>query len=230
MNVKCRQKGFTLIELLIASAIIMSIVSMVYGTYFVVSKSTQNTKARIELFEQGCDAIELMGGQIRCSYINAEKIEELKNRPPSQESKSSGPDYFTSRPTVGSSEILHLVTTKGLDNSEGLFEVTYRLERDNRLYFKQKRFTGDNKDGGEFGWQAVLENIESINLEFYEDGVWLKEWSFNEKQKLPKAVKIEIVVENEMKQEHTFSTVAYVCSNLNDDKKQTKESIVAKGI
>jgi hypothetical protein len=203
---------------------------MVYGTYFVVSKSTRNTKARMELFEQGCDALDLMAGQIRSCYINAERIEELKNRPPSQELKSSGPDYFTSRPTAGSSEILHLVTTRGFDNSEGLFEVTYRLERDKKLYFKQKMFTGDNKEGGKLGWQAVLEHIESINLEFYEDGGWLKEWSFNEKQKLPKAVKIEIVVENEMKQEHTFSTVAYVCSNLNDDKKQTRESIVAKGI
>ena len=62
------KNGFTLVEILVAMAIIVVIVSLVYGSYFATSKSTQAYKSRIALFQQGRKVLRQMARQIRCSY------------------------------------------------------------------------------------------------------------------------------------------------------------------
>jgi len=74
MSSSSGKSGFTLVEILVAMAIIVTIVSMVYGSYFATSKSTQAYKSKITLSQQGRKVLEQMARQIRCSYaIKADK-------------------------------------------------------------------------------------------------------------------------------------------------------------
>ncbi|MHC4632893.1 MAG: PulJ/GspJ family protein, partial [Planctomycetota bacterium] len=69
------KRGFTLVEILVAMAIIVTIVSMVYGSYFATSKSAETCKAKMALSQQVRKVLQQMARQIRCSY--ADKAEEL---------------------------------------------------------------------------------------------------------------------------------------------------------
>ena len=63
--------GFTLLEALVAMAIVVSIVSMVYGSYFATSKSADVYKARMTTSESAGGVLQQMARQIRCSYARA---------------------------------------------------------------------------------------------------------------------------------------------------------------
>ncbi|MHC4244281.1 MAG: PulJ/GspJ family protein, partial [Planctomycetota bacterium] len=67
--------GFTLIEILVAVTIIVTIVSMVYGSYFATAKSTDAYQARMTTSGQTRKVLDRMARQIRCSYIG-EAIED----------------------------------------------------------------------------------------------------------------------------------------------------------
>jgi prepilin-type N-terminal cleavage/methylation domain-containing protein len=58
MNNKSNKNGFTLLEILVAMAIIVLIVSMVYGSYFATSKSAQACNTRIANSQQGRKLLE----------------------------------------------------------------------------------------------------------------------------------------------------------------------------
>jgi type II secretory pathway component PulJ len=63
-----------LVEVLVAAAIIVTIVSMVYGSYFATAKSTEAYKAKMTLSGQTRKVLGQMARQIRCSYVG--KTEE----------------------------------------------------------------------------------------------------------------------------------------------------------
>ncbi len=80
MNNSPGKNGFTLVELLVALAIIVTIVTMVYGSYFATSKSAQVCNAGIAVLQQGRKVLEQMAQQIRCSYADANRVSANKRQ------------------------------------------------------------------------------------------------------------------------------------------------------
>ncbi len=229
--------GFTLLEILVAMAIIVTIVSIVYGSYFATSKSTQVCKARMTLYQQGQNVLEQMARQIRCSYSGTGEKHTYSVTSISQPEKKIPENevnyYFEGNSDEPTGEILHLVTTNGILGeqklADGLFEVIYKFDKSTGvLFFSQARFIGAPKNIMEKrNWRPIARNIKCIELSFFDGQQWLNKWIFRDRMKLPSAVKIEISCENENYQQCHCSTVAYVCCQMNQSKGTQSETLVS---
>jgi prepilin-type N-terminal cleavage/methylation domain-containing protein len=229
MNGKTGKDGFTLVEILVAMGIIVTIVSMVYGSYFATSKSTQAYKTKIALFQQGRKVLEQMARQIRCSYASTVGEHTYTARSISQSKRAISENvisYFNGNLDHPTGEILHLVTKKafygGQEPISGLFEVTYKFDKSTgTLFFSQERFVGTSKNVVERGsWRPIIGSVKYVELEFFDGRQWLHSWDFREKGKLPSAVKMNITFEDENYQQYHYGTVAYICCRMNQDKKE----------
>jgi len=227
--------GFTLVEILVAMAIIVTIVSMVYGSYFATSKSTQAYKSRIILSQEGRKVLEQMTRQIRCSYANKAKKNTYQTSIPQQEKADPVGEinYFNGNSDEPSGEILHLVTTSGFfvgqGPSDGLFEVTYKFDKSKGLLFSsQRRFAPTIKSAAQKNkWQPIAEDIEFLNLSFFDGQQWQNKWDFKDKRELPCAVKINITWEDESQRQYQYGTIAYIYCRKNQSKETRTGALVS---
>ena len=205
MTTRHKQNGFTLIEILIATAMILTVLSCIYGSYFTISRSTQVTRAKLKLSQQSLNVMTQLTRQIRCCYAETVTDTDQKNI-----------DLFSGSTANPGKEILHLITTNSFgasqDSTQGLFDVTYRFDkRTGKLYLSRQRFTGANKDYTEKKqWTPIAENVHSLELNFFDGTQWLNKWSFKEMKKLPKAVKIDITFTDKADRTYQRSTVAQI--------------------
>lgn len=234
VNSKSVKKGFTLIEILVAAAIIVTIVSMVYGSYFATSKSAQACKRRIATSQEGRELLGRMARQIRCSYASSFK----KSTPPAGKGSlkkdvtlENTISYFNGTSGEMGGEILYLVTTNSIleEKTPGLFEVTYKFDKNtSTLFLCQERFIDAPESVIEKKkWQTLAENIESIELEFSDGRHWLPAWDFTEKKALPNAVKINITCQDENQRQYRYGTTAYIFCRKNQGKKITSETLLS---
>jgi prepilin-type N-terminal cleavage/methylation domain-containing protein len=218
MNKKLRQHGFTLVELLVAVALIATVLAMVYGSYIATTRSAQACKSRIALSEQGRKTLEQIARHVRCSYAGsvcdrAEDVEAGSDQ--TQTEPGDRVNYFNGDTDAPDGEVLHLVTTCGLSGekraTDGLFEVVYRFDkRTSELALSLVRFVAASRKAERRDWRVIADEIESIDLAFFDGEQWLGRWDFEDKKELPRAVRIEISGENESFQRYDYSTVAYV--------------------
>ena len=225
MNTRYRKSGFTLIEILVASAIILSILSFVYGTYFAISKSSQAAGDRLKLSQQALNVLNQFARQIRCSYADTVSVPPRTTKPSSERKMKKAyksPDYFSGDTNSPSEEILRLVTTNKYtmtqNPEQGLFEVIYRFDkRKGLLYLSQERFVATTKNKNKKRiWLEIAENIQSVDLAFFDGQQWLNKWTFKKKQELPNAVKINITFRDRNGRIYGYSTVAgiYCCKDV----------------
>ncbi len=234
MNSKSVKKGFTLIEILVAVAIIATIISMVYGSYFATSKSAQVCRKKIAMSQQGRILLGQMAQQIRCSYASSFKTSTtraVKGSLKNEEIQENIINYFDGNSGEMGGEILNFVTTYSIaeEKRPGLLKVTYKFDkRTGTLLFSQERFV-DASDSllGKKNWQPLAENIESIELAFSDGTQWLNTWNFKEKKELPYAVKIDITCQDENYQQYRYGTTAYICCRKKQGKKTTSAGLVS---
>jgi len=226
--------AFTLVEVLVAAAIIVTIVSMVYGSYFATAKSTDVYKAKITLSGQTRKVLGQMARQIRCSYLG-----KTQERSDSAGAISQGKReitekpiiYFNCEPDAPGGEILHLVTTNGLFCQEGqengLFDVTYKFDKDSgTLSLSQRRFISTPENLVEKrNWRPLLRNVECIELDFFDGQQWLPKWDFKQKKKLPYAVRIGITSKDKNYRQCHYGTIAHVGCSGNQSRETLSETL-----
>ena len=217
MNGRAVKGGFTLVEILVAIAIIVAIVSMVYGSYLAASRSAEVCKAKMALSKDAQRALQQMARQIRCAYAGpSESVSQRENK----ESESM-PNYFSGNSDDRRGEILHLVTTNAIFKdggvSDGLFEVTYQFDQSKGLLsISQQRFTGTSKNiSSNSTWQPLAGNIESVQLQFFDGKRWLNKWDFRDQTALPRAVKINFIFQDENYRQCNYTAIAYICCQRN---------------
>jgi len=222
MSDKWRSNGFTLVEILIALALIATILLMVYGSYFATSRSARVCQARISMGHQGRTTLDQMARHIRCAYAGTARDEDFGKSATRQKRivHEDGMYYFTGNRNASKGEILHFVMTNGYAEAgekpaEGLFEVTYKLDkREDTLFLNQRRFVGKTKKAPKKDWRPIAENIEYLDLEFFDGQEWLRRWDFEDKKKLPSAVRIEMGCRDGDNRRYDYRTVARIsCRN-----------------
>jgi type II secretion system protein J len=236
VNSRSGKTGFTLVEILIAVAIIAAIIAMVYGSYFAASKSARACRIRIAISRQSRTLLEQMARQIRCCYAGSVKESKYSDGKVPQQKKTtpeSIKSYFNGDSGEMGGEILHLVTTSGISEGQaaedGLFEVVYKFDKNSgSLLFSRERFVDiADRSIEKRNWQQLGENIESIELAFFNGQQWLQSWDFKEKRELPLAVKINITCEDENYRQYCYGTTAHVCCRKSEGKKSIQETLVS---
>jgi prepilin-type N-terminal cleavage/methylation domain-containing protein len=244
MNGNCDKAGFTLVELLVAFAIILAIVTMVYGSYFATSESAQVYKSRLAIYEQVRKVLDGMSQQVRCLYADTSGVTA---RNPTDEPKDVI-RYFEGNTDAMNGEILHFVTTHGIfcgqQEANGLFDVIYRFDRRaGTLYLSQTSFiNGATKriekrnPSTPLGmvslsnhWRPLAENVRDVELAFFDGKQWVSEWDFKQKRKVPRAVKVSITCEDENQRQYSCSTIADVCCWNNRNSDGPSEALAAVG-
>jgi len=226
MRHRSSRTGFTLIEILVAMTIIVSIVSMVYGSYFATSKSAEAYKTRMTLSQDVRDVLQQMARQIRCSYAVRPKSPASGGKPILPKTKGileSPVNYFKGGWNAPAGEILQLVTTSRLslaqERADGLLDVAYNFDPSTgTLFVSQRRFVQTPKALVENrNWSTLIESVGHIELTFFDGGQWLGEWDFTKKKQLPGAVRISITCEDENRRQCSYSTIAHISSRKNRD-------------
>ncbi|MFC1634998.1 type II secretion system protein GspJ [Planctomycetota bacterium] len=216
------KSGFTLVEILIALALIATILSMVYGSYFATSRSARVCQARIAMCNQGQMTLDQIARQIRCAYASLAKDADLGKSGAQQKRivRKDSMNYFTGSRNASNDEILRFVTTNGFAEAKekpvkGLFVMTYRFDRRaGTLFLSQRRFIGTTKKAQKRDWMPIAKNIEYLELEFFDGMKWLRRWDFEDKKKLPSAVRMEIGCRDEDNRQCDYGTVAHIsCRN-----------------
>lgn len=229
MSNKFNKAGFTLIEILVATAIIVTIVSMVYGSYLATLKTTEAYNNQINESQKAQAVLNRMARQIRCSYMpeiqesTAEPtdfrgedfrlpIADFQLKKVNRKSQIENRKYFFYGDSDNSSgEILHFVTTNsGQKTTVGLFETVYKFDKVNStLFISQKRFINTLKNKAEKkDWKIMFENITEIELTFFDGQQWVRSWDFVKEKNLPKAVRINITCEDKNQRKIQYSTIA----------------------
>lgn len=225
MKDRPQKTGFTLVEVLVATAIIVTIVSMVYGSYFATSKSTQAYNAKMDCLHEARKAIAQMARQIRGSYAGA--VDTLPQPAGTMHQKVNAipentTNYFEGNQDNPSGEILHLITSNaispGQNSPQGLFDVIYRLDkRAGTLFLSQTRFVGVSKEAAQRkSWHQLAKGIRSLNLRFFDGRQWQNTWDFKENKKLPCAIRIKIDCEGRNHHQYHYETIAHICCGKND--------------
>ena len=222
MNYTRGKNGFTLVEILLALALIATILLMVYGSYFATSRSTRLCQARIAMCHQGQMTLDQMARQIRCAYAGIATEENLGESGTLQKRivRQENMNYFNGDRNASNGEILRFVTTNKFTDAKeksakSLFEATYRFDkRAGTLLLSQRRFIGATKKTPKRDWKLIAENIKHLDLEYFDGQKWLRRWDFEDKKKLPSAVRIEMGCRDEDNRRYNYSTVAHIsCRN-----------------
>jgi len=227
MTARAAKSGFTLLEILTAMAIIVTIVSMVYGSFFAVSQSAQAYKSRLAMSRKMHSTLMQMSRQIRCVYVPVKvQLRGEKQRSIHTFKSASTPagaideraaNYCFEGNTKGPGGcVLRFVTADetfgGQGTAGGLFEISYRFERRKGvLCAGYRRFIGNEKnDESDENSRMLLNNVEDVKLSFYDGQKWHKQWGLEHSRQPPRAVKIEIACTDENNRRYSCGTVAQV--------------------
>jgi len=221
MNQRPGQRAFTLIEMLVAMAVIVSILTMVYGSYVATARSADAATARIIAAQDARTALARIARQIRCAYARPPRpadAETKKARLKTNAILNRPVNYFKGRANVRAGRILRLTTTAPLENSraDGLFDVVYTYDRIARTLFASIGRSAQTDDAVPLqrDWRPLIENLDRIELAFFDGVRWLPEWDYDQAKTLPAAVSIAIHCRDRNDRPLTYTTVAHVqCRN-----------------
>lgn len=224
------QRGFTLIEMLIALAMITMIVSMVYGSYAATTRSMDLCTRRTASMERACLVLRLMAGQIRCAY--APPPDSNDTRPGTLQGDGNGMSralgdrqvaaqtqpatLFRGDSRHARGEILVFVTAgasgAGLDTPGTLACVIYRYDRATSTLTMSRRDLAEPAPGQPAVEDArlLLHNVTGVELAFHDGRTWLDTWDSGREKRLPRAVRITVVVADEASRQHRLMTAAPV--------------------
>jgi prepilin-type N-terminal cleavage/methylation domain-containing protein len=214
MSSKKTHNAFTLVEVLVAMALIVTIVSMVYGSYFAASRSTDAARATLTSEEQARELLTQIARQIRCCYVGKDVALDRPESASVVGANVTKPTcYFYGDAADPTGQILRFVTTQaasvGKVSPAGLFEVAYKFDRNNgMLLYGQRRFVGaSDKPPQHESFRPVAENADAVDLSFFDGESWVNRWRFEEQGGLPRAVRVEVILEdnNGRRREHMIT-------------------------
>jgi type II secretion system protein J len=188
-------RGFTLLEIVIAIGLSSFLLLTVYMAYFGINRSIDSASEGQDAIETGRLLMELIKQDLRGispnpKYQLISKIVESMEKEPDQR--------------------IDFVTTSYLGaNPMGLSEVGYFIYKteDNKKIFIRRESKEVKDDPREGGTTCELSRIvSSFKLSFYNGTDWVDEWDSKSAGKLPKQVKIAIIVTDEKGYQRKFVT------------------------
>jgi len=223
MNRNRDNTGFTLIEMLIAMAMIATIVSMVYGSYAATSQSLQRYDGQLRCSGRANLVLRLMARQIRGAYAPPADTSVPASNPanPTRPGKAQierPVPVFQGNAQDPRGRFLRFVTTAGLATGmnapRGLGRISYRYDAAaGTLAISSQPYMDQLAERDPTApWRNLLENVTALNIEFHDGRKWRQKWTDGQ-NKLPRAVRLRLVVLDERDRPYHLGTTVSLVSH-----------------
>lgn len=231
MNKSRNSTGFTLIEMLVATAMIATIVSMVYGSYAATSQSVARYDGLLKCSGRAHLVLRLMARQLRGAYAPAADANapahasdgSPANTQPDP-ARPSNVQLVTRVPVFHGDardprgQILSFVTTAGfgtgLNGPRALAVMSYRYDAPtSTLAINCQPYMGQSAGPSPSAtWQPVLRNVTAFDIEFHDGRQWRQKWRAD-RNGLPRAVRLRLVALDERDRPYHFGTTVPLLSH-----------------
>jgi hypothetical protein len=114
----------------------------------------------------------------------------------------------------------------------GLTLVGYRLDASGTVLLcgEQEYLVGDlDADEQEWEWHVVLENLQTVECEYFDGKKWLHEWNSHETRALPLAARISVVLESEGGRSVAFVSAARIACQRHQIDEAAVQMTAAQG-
>lgn len=199
--------GFTLLELLIAISILTIVVTLFYGTYFMVARTVRSSETRANAFHRASILLNKMAFEITSAYtgLYSSESEELNMHLIGDDGQIDDHDADSLRFLSSGSPM-----TRGVPENQIFSHISYSVESVDEsdevtLVCSRTPFLAAAENGAFNEWKL---SISEFNLQYYDGSGWLSEWDTAEQKALPEAVRIEVTLPDDEGQQWMFSTVA----------------------
>lgn len=201
------QHGLTLMELMIALTIVAVIVVFTFATISGTTDVAAEASARAELSQMGRNAIERMRKEIAQAFLSKYQTEYFVTHFKATDRDPMDELYF-----VATAHEKRYADTKDSDYAE----YGYWSEPDKHggnyrsLMHREARIVDDDPERGGVV-HAMAHNVRELNLRWFDEKKqeWVEEWdseSADNKNVLPHAVEIRLVLEDDEGREAAFVT------------------------
>ncbi|MDY7034208.1 MAG: type II secretion system protein GspJ [Thermodesulfobacteriota bacterium] len=206
-----RSKGFTLAEILIAIAIISTILAIVYSSFASTMRSITICREKNDIYQIARLSLERIAEDVSAAFPPKDlQLEDIQLGFIGEDREVSGIPWDT----------LHFISTSHLElsndiKSSGLHEIGYSLEMDLEtdqpvLFRRQDDTLDDETDKGGVVLE-LAEGINGIDFKYYDDeGEEFNEWLYDDKNALPKMIKITLSFKDQDGNNIDFSTQVYL--------------------
>ncbi len=216
-----RSRGFTLVEILLAVSLLSIMVTVMYSAFHTMGRIMRRTQQTKDTYQAARLIMARMRQDLSCAYASPTQT-NFMFRGENIEEADGAADALT---FVSSGHII-----SGRDVPEGDFaEISYYLDENNPgiLVRREDLSPDDEREVG--GTLSILgKNVVGLDLTYLdgteqtarraggmetlldetleEEEAWLEEWDPEEKTYLPRAVRINVWLQNERQEVEDFST------------------------
>jgi general secretion pathway protein J len=190
------RSGFTLIELALVIATMSILFIVMFSVNFTVSKIAKNTIPLSQNRSKALLTLNLIQNSIRMTFYFPE-IEKTVFYGKSNGNEGERKDQLT---------LTTVSTGSPLAGGGIVKEVSYYF-KDNKIYIREDQIVDDQPYGGGNHY-LLLDNVKSFQLSYSLNGVdWQDNWSSKATRRIPRLVKIQIIIKSEGKDE-VLETIA----------------------
>ncbi len=198
MKSKCIKirRGFTLIELALVIATMSVLFIVLFSVNFTVSRISKKTTPLSFNRSQALLTLNMIQNAIRMAYFFPDVDRTVFF------GKSNG--FEGQR----SDQLTLTASSKGSFMAGGgiVKEISFYL-KDNVLYIREDQIVDEQPYVGGSHYK-LLENVKSFKLDYSLNGIdWQDNWSSKATRRIPRLVRVQIILDNEGKQE-TYETIA----------------------
>ncbi len=204
-------KGFTLVEILVAVTILSIILTIIYGSFAASTKSISTCRERSDIYQIARLSLDRMAEDISCAFLpEVLDLGDIKFGFTGEDGETEG----MPRDVLNFISTSNLQFGKGLKGT-GLCEIGYYMETDPEtdellLIRREDDSIDDETDKGGFA-RELADRIKCLDFKYYDgEGEESEEWYSDDRNSLPRMVKIILTMEDENEQMLDFSTRVYL--------------------
>jgi len=192
--------GFTLVETLVSVALIATVVSMVYASYFATVRSMQAQMETAQLSYQGRQLLAAMARQLRCAYVPREPSYgvSVSGNSPSGTQPEAPVVIFRAEPPGSGGPFLSFLTTHRIVHRHsyqtGLFRVYYRyVPATASVLIAQENFVPYSSfSEPPHRFRPVATDVAGLAISLFDGRQWHDRWDYDHFRRLPSAARITI--------------------------------------